>query len=95
MIDFQTLKQTVKKESQEDIFLNRQKEYLNSIENGVKEAYRIGCTYYSFATNEDLYDSYRLKREMKALGYKVELQREHNSWYGKVMPVRMTIRFED
>lgn len=95
MIDLQTLKQTVKKEKPEDIFLNRQKEYLNSIENGVKEAYRIGCTYYSFNTDEDLYDSYQLKKEMKALGYKVELQREHNSWYGRVMPVRMTIRWED
>lgn len=95
MINLQTLKQTVKKEKPEDIFLNRQKEYLESIENGVKESYRIGCTYYSFNTDEALYDSYQLKKEMKALGYKVELQREHNSWYGKVMPVRMTIRWED
>lgn len=36
-----------------------------------------------------------MNEEMKALGYNVELHRAHNSWYGKVMPVRMTLRFED
>lgn len=92
---FKPLSKLLKKKHKKIFFLIVKKEYLDSIENGVKEAYRIGCTYYSFATDEDLYDSYRLKKEMKALGYKVELQREHNSWYGKVMPVRMTIRFED
>lgn len=92
---FKPLSKLLKKKHKKIFFLIVKKEYLDSIENGVKEAYRIGCTYYSFATDEDLYDSYRLKKEMKALGYKVELQREHNSWYGKVMPVRMTLRFED
>lgn len=90
MIDLKTLKKTVKKESPEADYLNdNQKEYLDSIEEGIKEAYRIGCEYYSFNTDEDLYDSNQLKKELKSLGYKVELHKE------KYMPARMVIKFDD
>lgn len=97
MIDFQTLKQTVKKVPKpiDELLLKRQKEYLESIEEGIKEAYRNGCTYYSFNIDEKLYDSIRLEEKMKKLGYKVELIWDFNSLYSALMPVRMNICWED
>ncbi len=43
--------------------------------------------------NHSLYDSYQLKKDLKELGYNIELHREIDSYLMQKVPVRMTVVF--
>lgn len=45
--------------------------------------------------DNDLYDSYKLKRELKALGYEIELHREIDSYTRNLVPVTMVVIFPE
>ena len=45
--------------------------------------------------DNDLYDSYKLKRELKELGYEIELHREIDSYTRNLVPVEMVVKFPE
>jgi hypothetical protein len=42
-----------------------------------------------------LYDSYKLKKELKELGYEIELHREIDSYTRNLVPVTMVVKFPE
>ena len=45
--------------------------------------------------DNDLYDSYKLKKELKELGYEIELHREIDSYTRNLVPVSMVVKFPE
>ena len=45
--------------------------------------------------NNNLYDSYKLKKELKDLGYEIELHREIDSYTRNLVPVTMVVKFPE
>lgn len=45
--------------------------------------------------DNDLYDSYKLKKELKELGYEIELHREIDSYTRNLVPVKMVVKFPE
>lgn len=43
--------------------------------------------------DNNLYDSYKLKKELKELGYEIELHREIDSYTRNLVPVSMVVKF--
>ena len=45
--------------------------------------------------DNNLYDSYKLKKELKELGYEIELHREIDSYTRNLVPVTMVVKFPE
>ena len=81
------LETNVRRKTLED----RQQEYLSKIKDLIETAYREGQPTVEFKVNDWCYDSDKLKKELKELGYAVSLMKERSDYDGTKVPVSMTI----
>ena len=90
---FDELKKTVHIETEEEKRERRVTAYLENISDTIHRSYENGMSRVYIELNHNLYDSYQLKKDLKELGYNIELHREIDSYLMQKIPVRMTVVF--
>lgn len=90
---FDELKKTVHIETEEEKRERRVASYLENISDKIHRGYENGMSRVYIELHHDLYDSYQLKKDLKELGYNIELHREIDSYLMQKVPVRMTVVF--
>lgn len=70
--------------------------YLNNINYKIFEAWTESeVDRVTIELDNNLYDSYKLKKELKELGYEIELHREIDSYTRNLVPVTMVVKFPE
>ena len=90
---FDELKKTVHIETEEEKRERRVASYLEGISDTIHKGYANGVSLVYIDLDHNLYDSYQLKKDLKELGYHIELHREFDGYLQQKVPVRMTVVF--
>lgn len=90
---FDELKKTVHIETEEEKNERLIAAYLNDISITIRKSYESGMRSVTIELNHYLYDSYQLKKDLKELGYQIELHREIDSYNMEKIPVKMVVIF--
>lgn len=90
---FDELKKRVHIETEEEKHARQVASYLESISDEIHRSYANGMSRVTIELNHYLYDSFKLKNDLKELGYQIELHREIDSYNMEKIPVKMVVIF--
>lgn len=72
--------------SKKEIHIDKEKEFFDYINTKINEAHVKGINTVRIDAEDDVYDTYKLKKELKELGYKVSIYKKYDDYYMKYVP---------
>lgn len=72
--------------SKKEIHIDKEKEFFDYINTKINEAHVKGINTVRIDAEDDVYDTYKLKKELKELGYKVSIYKKYEDYYMKYVP---------
>lgn len=72
--------------SKKEIHIDKEKEFFDYINTKINDAHVKGINTVRIDAEDDVYDTYKLKKELKELGYKVSIYKKYHDYYIKYVP---------
>lgn len=72
--------------NEKEIRIDKEKEFFDYINTKINEAHVKGINTVRIDAEDDVYDTYQLKKELKALGYKVSIYKKFDNYYRMNIP---------